>query len=149
MSTITDIKGIGPVLAKACAQKGFATVQKIAAATPVAFATVPGISEARGRAMINLAKLLLKTGGGPTPQTKASSAPKAAKKSAPKKKSPKPRKGKNMAKKDEKEKSKKKDDKKKKVAKKELKKKDDKKKSKKKEAKKKDDKKKKSGKKKK
>jgi len=137
MSAVTEIKGIGPVLAAACAKKGFTTVQKIAATTPEAFATVPGISEARGRAMINLANLLLKANKTPADQAATPTAPKAAKKSPSKKKTPKPRKGKSMAKKDEKEKSKKKDDKKKKVSKKELKKKSKKKEAKKKDAKKK------------
>jgi len=104
MSAITDIKGIGPVLATACTKKRFSTVQKIATASPEAFAEVPGISVARAKTLIDLAKLLLKADSGPADQPAKSLSPATADTSASKKKK----------KKDDKKKSKKKSDKKKK-----------------------------------
>jgi len=109
MSAITDINGIGPVLATAFADKGFTTIEKIATATPEALATVPGISQMRGRAMIDLAKLLLKADG--DLKARPTSAPKASKNPLPNPTSPKAKKDKSMTKKDEKKKSTKKDEK--------------------------------------
>ncbi|MBC8242604.1 MAG: helix-hairpin-helix domain-containing protein [Alphaproteobacteria bacterium] len=59
MGALTEIKGIGPVLAKACADKGYRTVKKVAAAVAADLATVPGISEARAKILIAAAQTLL------------------------------------------------------------------------------------------
>jgi len=91
MSALTDIKGIGPVLAKACADKGYRTIKKIATAVVAELATVPGISEARAKVLVAAAKSLLAD----VPAPKVAVAAKAdsgvknkrAKKPTPKKKS--------------------------------------------------------------
>ena len=75
MSALTDIKGIGPVLAKACADKGYRSIKKIATAVVADLATVPGISEARAKMLVAAAKSLLANG----PAAKASVAAKVTK----------------------------------------------------------------------
>ena len=62
MSEIVEIKGVGPVLAKACAGKGYGSVEKIAAAVVVELAVVPGVSEVRAKQLIDAAKTLLNGG---------------------------------------------------------------------------------------
>ena len=62
MSEIVEIKGVGPVLAKACAGKGYGSVEKIAAAMVVELVAVPGVSEVRAKQLIDAAKTLLNGG---------------------------------------------------------------------------------------
>jgi len=83
MSALTEIKGIGPALAAACAANGFKTVDQIALASPQEFAVVPGISVARAGILIAAAKTL--AAETETPETK----PKAEKKKKKKKENPK------------------------------------------------------------
>ena len=59
MPEIVEIKGVGPVLAKACAGKGYSSVEKIAAAIVADLAAVPGVSEIRAEQLIGAAKSLL------------------------------------------------------------------------------------------
>lgn len=59
MPEIVDIKGVGPVLAKACIEQGYGSVEKIAGAKVVEFVIVPGVSEVRAKLLIEAAKLLL------------------------------------------------------------------------------------------
>ncbi len=93
MVAITDITGIGPVLAAACAKNGYGTVRKIATTSAGKLAAVPGISEVKARTVIEAAKLLLGT------EVAAKDQPKAKKTNKGKKKSKKGKKGKKMAKK--------------------------------------------------
>lgn len=62
MPELTEIKGVGPVLAKACVDKGFDNVERIAAAVLHDLVAVPGISEARARLVITAAQNLLQNG---------------------------------------------------------------------------------------
>lgn len=62
MSEIVEIKGVGPVLAKACAVKGYGSVEKIATAMVVELVAVPGVSEVRAKQLIDAAKTLLNGG---------------------------------------------------------------------------------------
>jgi len=59
MPEVVEIKGVGPVLAKACTENGFESVSKIAAAMPSELVTVPGVSDVRAKLLIDAAKLLL------------------------------------------------------------------------------------------
>ena len=59
MPALVEIKGVGPVLAKACAEKGFGSAADIAAAKVGDLAAVPGISEARASLLIEAAKAVL------------------------------------------------------------------------------------------
>lgn len=59
MIEIIEIRGIGPVLAKACADSGYASVREIAAALSSELMTVHGVSEAKARRLIDAAKALL------------------------------------------------------------------------------------------
>ncbi len=59
MSAITDIKGVGPVLAKTCADRGFGSIKKISTAKAADLAAVPGIGEAKAQLMIADALALL------------------------------------------------------------------------------------------
>ena len=65
MPEIVEIKGVGPVLAKACAENGYVSVEKIAAAMVAEFVAVPGVSEARARQLIDAAKVLLNGASSP------------------------------------------------------------------------------------
>ncbi len=105
MGALTEIKGIGPVLAKACTDKGYRSVKKIAAAVVAELVVVPGISEARAKTLIAAAKSLHEG----SPKAKAAVAgdaakinsggkKKPAKKSSPKKKSAKAEKSRNVKK---------------------------------------------------
>ena len=60
MNEIIKIKGVGPVLAKAFAKKGFSNVENIADGKVADLATVSGVSEKRAKELIKAAKLLLK-----------------------------------------------------------------------------------------
>ena len=62
MPEIVDIKGVGPVLAKACIEQGYGSVEKIAAAMVVELVAVPGVSEIRASQLIDAAKSLLNGG---------------------------------------------------------------------------------------
>ena len=62
MHEIVEIKGVGPVLAKACAGKGYGSVEKIATAMVVELVAVPGVSEVRAKQLIDAAKTLLNGG---------------------------------------------------------------------------------------
>ena len=123
MAEITKIKGVGPVLAKACIEQGYGTVEKVAEAKIVEFVAVPGVSEIRAKLLIEAAIELLNsaTTANATVAAEARSEPddEPAKKAGAKKKKSKKKdksKGKSSKKKDEKSKkdSKKKNDKKKK-----------------------------------
>ena len=59
MPELTAIKGVGPVLAKACAENGYDHVEQIAAAMLHDLVTVPGISEAKAKLVIAAAQDLL------------------------------------------------------------------------------------------
>jgi colicin import membrane protein len=59
LSRIVDITGIGPTLATACIEAGFACVDSIAGATANELATVPGIGELRAQTLISAAQSLL------------------------------------------------------------------------------------------
>lgn len=59
MPEIVEIKGVGPVLAKACIGNGYGSVEKIAAATVVDLVVVPGVSETKAEQLIGAAKSLL------------------------------------------------------------------------------------------
>ncbi len=58
MAEIIDIKGVGPVLAKACADKGYNNVREIAAAMLNDLVAGPGVSEARAKLLIGSAQAL-------------------------------------------------------------------------------------------
>lgn len=60
MPDITTIKGVGPVLAKACAAQGYQNAENIASAKVADLTAVPGIQEARARQLIKAAKSLLR-----------------------------------------------------------------------------------------
>ena len=66
MPKIVELKGIGPVLAKACAQHGYGSVESIAAAKIGEFVLVPGISHIRAQHLIEAARSLLD--GKPAPE---------------------------------------------------------------------------------
>ena len=66
MPEIVELKGIGPVLAKACAKHGYGSVETIAAAKLGEFVLVPGISHVRAQHLIEAARSLLD--GGPAPE---------------------------------------------------------------------------------
>ena len=59
MPELTEIKGVGPVLAKACADNGYTDVEQIAAAMLHDLVAVPGISEAKAKLVIAAAQDLL------------------------------------------------------------------------------------------
>ena len=59
MPSLTEIEGIGPSLAAACAKSNFRTFAKIAAASPSELSKVPGISEKGASQIIASAKSLL------------------------------------------------------------------------------------------
>lgn len=59
MHKITEIKGIGPALAKACVSQGYESVEKIAAADVADIETVRGVSEKKAGQLIDSAKSLL------------------------------------------------------------------------------------------
>ena len=59
MRDVVEIKGVGPVLAKACAEKGYHSVKEIAEAKPCALACVQGIGPARAEHLIGAARSLL------------------------------------------------------------------------------------------
>lgn len=64
MPEITEIKGVGPVLAKACVGNGYGSVEEIAAAMVGELVAVPGVSEIRAKQLIGAAQTLL-NGGSP------------------------------------------------------------------------------------
>jgi len=78
MSALTEIKGIGPALAAACAAKGFKAIDKVASASPEEFAAVPGVSVARAEVFIATAKSLLPKKAAATDQSKPSASSKDA-----------------------------------------------------------------------
>ena len=59
MPELIEIKGIGPALAKACAAKGYGSVETVAAAVLNDLVAVPGISEAKAKLVIEAARDLL------------------------------------------------------------------------------------------
>ena len=90
MAEITEVKGVGPVLAKACIEQGYGTVEKIAEARIVEFVIVPGVSETRAKLLIEAANALLnsavRTGAASAAEAPAESDGTPAKKSGSKKK---------------------------------------------------------------
>ncbi len=68
MAEVADIKGVGPVLASACVEAGFGSVEKIAGATSSELAAVRGVGEMRSKTLIRAAQLLL---GGVVPSKPA------------------------------------------------------------------------------
>lgn len=74
MAEILDIKGVGPVLAKACIDKGFSSVGKIAAAMFTDLVVVPGVSETKAKLLIGSAQTLLSD----QPATNGAAAPEQA-----------------------------------------------------------------------
>ena len=112
MPEIVDIKGVGPVLAKACVERGYCSVEKIAGAMVVELVVVPGVSEVRAKQLIDAAKSLL-NGASPVsasgPSVKSEEKPAKA---AASKKDKKKKKDKNKKKSSKKKKSKKKNNKK-------------------------------------
>ncbi len=113
MPEIVDIKGVGPVLAKACIEQGYGSVEKIAGAKVMEFVIVPGVSEVRAKLLIEEAKLLL-NGAAPVSglETGVEVGSKPAKKDGSKKKKSK-KKDKSKSKGSKKKKKNKKNDKKK------------------------------------
>jgi Holliday junction resolvasome RuvABC DNA-binding subunit len=113
MPEIVEIRGVGPVLAKACADNGYGSVQKIAMAPLDELVVVPGVSDARARQLIAAAQALLAD----QPASNGAAPPIMDSKPADSEKKKKHAKndgGKKSKKKDGKKKSKKKKDKKKK-----------------------------------
>lgn len=106
MPEIVEIKGVGPVLAKACADNGYGSVQRIAMALLNELVAVPGISETRARQLIAAAQALL--GDTETPMPEGSPADRKKKKKQSKDQKSKKNKKKDK-KKMKKEKNKKKD----------------------------------------
>ena len=105
MATITELKGVGPVLAKACVDKGYRSVKDIATAVAAELETVPGIGHARAGMLIAAAKQVMASSAEPAMPKAADGKKKkagrkpafgkgAAKKGAPKKKSAKAEKSK-------------------------------------------------------
>lgn len=113
MPEIVDIKGVGPVLAKACIERGYGSIEKIAGAGILELVAVPGVSETRAKQLIDAAKLLL-NGASPVNAATASEAKSELGASPVKMAGPKKKKNKNKkkSKKDNKKKSKKKNKKK-------------------------------------
>jgi len=60
MLDITAIKGVGPILAKACADQGYRNAENIASATVADLKIVAGVKDARARQLIDAAKSLLR-----------------------------------------------------------------------------------------
>ncbi len=60
MAEIIDIKGVGPVLAKACTDNGYGSIGKIATAMLSDLVAVPGVSEAKAKILIGAAQALLR-----------------------------------------------------------------------------------------
>ena len=77
MSRIVDITGIGPTLATACIEAGFACVDSIAGATANELATVPGIGELRAQTLIDAAQSLLNAAD--QPEAKGAASPETEK----------------------------------------------------------------------
>ncbi|WP_297771887.1 helix-hairpin-helix domain-containing protein [uncultured Roseovarius sp.] len=71
MSSLTDIRGIGPALAKALATHGITSPERLAKAEPLALMQVRGISPGRAQGFIDAAAALGAQGGAVTPVTKA------------------------------------------------------------------------------
>ena len=69
---IVEIKGVGPVLAKACVGEGYGSVEKIAGAMVVELVAVPGVSDVRAQQLIDSAKSLLNGGSSATAELDAS-----------------------------------------------------------------------------
>jgi hypothetical protein len=107
MPELTEIKGVGPVLAKACANNGYGSVKKIAAATLHDLVAVRGINETKAKLVIAAAQALLDSApASPLEAIFAETAPedvkaekKKSKKKKDKKKAKKEKKKKNKAKK--------------------------------------------------
>jgi hypothetical protein len=59
MPELTEIKGVGPILAKACADNGYGSIDKIATALQNDLVAVPGISEAKAKLLITAAQAML------------------------------------------------------------------------------------------
>jgi NAD-dependent DNA ligase len=59
MPEIHDIRGVGPVLASAFAESGYGSVKQVATSSVAELAAVPGVGQARARALISAAQLLL------------------------------------------------------------------------------------------
>lgn len=59
MAEIIEIKGVGPVLAKAFTDNGYGSIRKIATAMLSDLVAVPGISEAKAKILIGAAQALL------------------------------------------------------------------------------------------
>jgi len=107
MPKIVEITGIGPTLATACVEAGFACVDKIAGATAAELAAVPGIGEMRAKTLINAAQSLLNGTGEIKPTDAASVKAKKNKKRSKNKDEKSPKKGKKKEKNKKSKKSKK------------------------------------------
>lgn len=69
MPKLIDLNGVGPVLANACIEHGYRSVEDIAAARESEFVVVPGVSNIRARQLIQEAKALLNGGVPPADAT--------------------------------------------------------------------------------
>lgn len=65
MRQIVEIAGVGRVLAAACAEKGFRSVEDIAAAKVIDLVAVPGVSTIRANQLIQAAQSLLSNASQP------------------------------------------------------------------------------------
>ncbi len=65
MRQIVEISGVGQVLAASCAEKGFRTVEDIAAAKVADLVAVPGVSIIRANQLIQAAQTLLRNASQP------------------------------------------------------------------------------------
>ena len=59
MLKLDELKGVGPALVSACAEKGYRSVEDVAEAAVDELASVSGVGEIRAKELISSAKLLL------------------------------------------------------------------------------------------
>lgn len=59
MRKIIEIKGVGPVMAVACSDKGYHSIEDIAEASVAGLSTVPGVGRIRAKELIDSAQMLL------------------------------------------------------------------------------------------
>ena len=69
MPKLIDLNGVGPVLANACVEHGYRSVEDIAAARESELVAVPGVSSIRAKQLIEGAKVLLNGGVPPATTT--------------------------------------------------------------------------------
>ena len=69
MPKLIDLNGVGPVLANACVEHGYRSVEDIAAARESELVAVPGVSSIRAKQLIERAKVLLNGGVPPATTT--------------------------------------------------------------------------------